>query len=131
MKMNILIIIVAIVATCITYYISINLNKGAVFASAVITLIGGIIFPYIFPEGGGILAAVGACGSYAGMATKEKFPSMMDMVFVGLICGSVFILSSNAYVGVGGRLGTMAAISGFTWLGIKKLRERSKGAKSS
>ena len=45
------------------------------------------------------------------------------MVFVGLICGSVFILASNAYVGVGGRLGTMAAISGFTWLGIKKINE--------
>lgn len=123
MEMAVLTIVVAIFATCITYYISINLNKGAVFASSIITITAGIIFPYILPEGGGTLAAVAACGSYAGMVSKEKFPSMMDMVFVGLICGSVFILASNAYVGVGGRLGTMAAISGFTWLGIKKINE--------
>ena len=123
MEMNILIIIVAIVATSITYYISINLKTGAVLASAAVTLAGGIILPYVFPNGGEVLAGVAACGSYAGMVSKEKFPSIVDMVFIGIICGAIFILASNAYVGVGGRLGTMAAISGFTWLGIRKISE--------
>jgi len=117
---NISIIIVSIIAALATYYISINMGKGPVFASALVTLISGIIFPYFFPEGGGTLAVMGTCASYAGMVANTKFPKIWEMVFVGLIAGLVFIVTTNAYVGVGGRLGTIGAISGLSWLGIKK-----------
>lgn len=114
------IIIVSILASCITYFISINLNKGAVMASAIVTLFSGIVLPYFFPNIGVTLATVATTSSYAAMVSKEKFPTITDMIFVGVIVSVMFILFQDVFVGVGGRLGTMAAISGFTWLGIKK-----------
>lgn len=123
MNMTFMIVIVSILATCTTYFISINLKKGPVLASAIVTLLSGIFLPH-FLENGGVLAVVATCGSYAAMVSQEKFPTIKDMVFVGIICSTVFILAGDVYVGVGGRLGAIAAISGFTWLGIKKVKEK-------
>ena len=118
------IMIISVLASCITYYININLKKGIVMASAIVTLFSGIILPYIFPNIGVTLATVATTSSYAAMVSKEKFPKITDMVFVGVIVGVIFILFQDVFVGVGGRLGTMAAISGFTWLGIKKTSDK-------
>lgn len=115
-------ILVAVLATCITYFISLHLKKGPVFASAVVTLVAGILSLYILPDVGVVFGVVAACGSYAAMVSREKFPKMADMVFVGILCGAIFILTEDVFVGVGGRLGSIAAISGLTWLGIKKIK---------
>ena len=122
--MTLSIIIVSVLASCITYYININLNKGIVMASAIVTLFSAIALPYIFPEAGLTLATVATTSSYAAMVSKEKFPEITDMIFVGVIVSLVFILFQDTFLGVGGRLGTMAAISGFTWLGIKKISDK-------
>lgn len=122
--MTLNIIIVSVLASCITYFISINLKKGGVMASAIVTLFSGIVLPYIFPNIGLTLATVATTSSYAAMVSKEKFPKIADMVFVGVIVSVVFVLFQDVFVGVGGRLGTMAAISGFTWLGIKKISNK-------
>lgn len=122
-----MIIITAVLATCATYFISFNLKKGPVLASAIITLSSGIILPYIFSDSGALLATVATSGSYAAMVSTEKFPKIWDMVFVGILCGTVFLLTQDVFVGVGGRLGSIAAISGLTWLGIKKARMKVAG----
>lgn len=122
--MTILILLVAVLATSVTYTIIYKLKKGTVLASALVTLTSGIVFPYIFPEKGILLATVATAGSYAAMVSREKFPRLLDMVFVGIICGLVFILTQEVFVGVGGRLGSIAAISCFTWLGIKKIKDK-------
>ena len=122
--MTLNIIIVSVLASCITYFININLKKGGVMASAIVTLFSGIVLPYIFPNIGLTLATVATTSSYAAMVSKEKFPKITDMVFVGVIVSVVFVLFQDVFVGVGGRLGTMAAISGFTWLGIKKISNK-------
>lgn len=96
------------------------MGKGPVFASALVTLVSGIIFPHFFPEGGGTLAVMATCASYAAMVANTKFPKIWEMVFVGLIAGSVFVVTTSGFVGVGGRLGTIGAISGISWLGMKK-----------
>ncbi|GFN36125.1 hypothetical protein [Tepidimicrobium xylanilyticum] len=122
--MAIKIIAVAVLATSLTYFIIFKLNKGPVLASAIVTLASGIILPHFFPEEGVLLATVATTGSYAAMVSRERFPKLTDMIFVGIISGIVFILAEEAFVGVGGRLGSIAAISCFTWLGIKKAKER-------
>lgn len=119
-----IIILVSILSTCITYYINIHLEKGPVLASALVTLLSGIFLPRFFQEIGVLLAVVATTGSYAAMVSREKFPSMIDMVFVGILCGSLFLLTQDVFVGVGGRLGTIAAISGLTWLGINKVKRK-------
>lgn len=119
--MTFMIIITAIMATCLTYFICFNLDKGPVLASAIVTLISGLLLPYFFSTGGSLLAGVATCGSYAAMVSKAKFPRLTDMIFVGIICGTVFALTQDVFIGVGGKLGSIAAISGFTWLGIKRV----------
>lgn len=122
---NILILLAAIFGAVGAYVISINLNKGAVIGSAIITLISGIIFPRLIPEIGSTLAVVAAAGSYAGMISKQNVSELWEMTFVGAVVGIVFILSASTYIGLGGRLGTIAAISCFVWLGAKKLYRES------
>ncbi len=118
--MELMMIIVAIVSACVTYFISFNLKKGAVMASAIVTLCSGIFLPYLLADGA-TLATVATTASYAAMVSQKKFPKITDMIFVGIICGTLFGLVQDVYVGVGGKLGTMAAISGFAWLGIRRI----------
>ncbi len=115
------IIIVSIIAALASYYININLKRGGVFGAAVVILVAGFIFPHFTPEIGGNLALIATISAYAGMISTAKFPHIWEMVFVGIIAGLVFIASLAAYAGVGGKLGTIAAISCLTWLGIKKV----------
>lgn len=122
--MTIMIILVAVLATSLTYLIIHKLKKGPVIASAVVTLISGILFPSLLPEEGMLLATVATAGSYAAMVSKEKFSKIVDMIFVGVLCGIIFMLTQDVFVGVGGRLGSIAAISCFSWLGLKKIKDK-------
>lgn len=117
----IFIVLVSVVAGISTYTISITLKKGAVFASAIVTLISGIIFPHFFPEMGTSLMAVATCASYAGMVSVKNISKVVEMAALSAIVGIMFIITTNAYLGIGGRLGTIAALSYFTWLGIKRV----------
>lgn len=118
---EIYIIIVAIIAGLSTYIISCILNKGPVLASAVVTLISGLFFSIFFKEIGGLLAGVGACASYAGMIESKRVGSILNMAFVSILTGIIFIIVNSAYVGIGGRLGTIGAVACFVWLGIRSV----------
>lgn len=118
---KLIILAVCLFAGLSTYYISCSLGKGPVVASAVVTLLSGLIFPFLFPKIGGILAAAGACASYGGMVDIQKVCSLKEMAVVSLITGLIFIIATSAYSGIGGRLGTISAIACFVWIGIKIL----------
>lgn len=118
---EIIILIVAIVAGMATYLVSNILKRGAVIASAIVTLVAGIMLPHFFPSMGGLLATAAACVSYAGMISVENALNLLEMAVISLMTGILFIIASTAYVGIGGRLGTIAAISCFAWLGFKKI----------
>ncbi len=122
------IVLVSMLAGMATYYVSIKLNKGAVFGSAVVTLISGILFPSLIPSIGARLALVATCASYAGMVGIKNAPKISDMAAIGLVNGIIFIATLAAYPGVGGRLGTVAAISCFAWIGLKKFYANLKSA---
>ena len=121
---NMVVIIIAIISGLTTYTISIIMGKGSVFASATVTLVAGIIFPYFFAEFGKQLTTVAACASYAGMVSAEIVPSLKEMLAVSVIVGIMYIATLTAYKGVGGRLGTIAAVSCFIWIGLKKMFTR-------
>lgn len=125
---NLIILIVCLLAGISTYHISCTLGKGPVVASAVVTLLSGLIFPFLFPTIGGVLAAAGACASYTGMVDIQKVCSLKEMAGVSLITGSIFIIATSAYSGIGGRLGTISAIACFVWIGIKILFSKYKSA---
>ncbi len=123
---EVLILIVSVVAGISTYLVSHTLKRGAVIASAIVTLVSGFIFPHFFPTIGGVLAAAGACASYAGMISLQNALNLFEMSMISLMTGTLFILASIAYSGIGGRLGTTAAIACFAWLGIKKILGKIK-----
>ncbi len=125
------IVLVSMLAGVATYYVSIKLNKGAVFGSAVVTLISGILFPNLIPAIGPRLALVATCASYAGMVGIKNAPKISEMAAIGLINGIIFIATLSAYPGVGGRLGTVAAISCFAWIGLKKVYSNIKATGKS
>lgn len=117
---EIITLLISIIAGILTYIISNNLKKGGVMGSAVVTLVAGLILPEIFPTIGGNLAVAATAASYAGMISTENALNIWEMSIISLMTGILFIAASNAYVGIGGRLGTIAAISCFAWLGFKK-----------
>lgn len=118
---ELIILIVSIIAGISTYIVSNILKRGAVIASAIIVLVSGLILPYFFPTSGSLLATAAACSSYAGMISIENALNLLEMALISLLTGILFIAAESAYVGVGGRLGTIAAISCFAWLGFKKV----------
>ena len=118
---EVIILIISIVAGMATYIVSNTLKKGAVIASAIITLVSGLMLPYFFPLTGNVLATAAACSSYAGMISIESALNLLEMAVISLMTGILFIAARSAYIGIGGRLGTIAAISCFAWLGFKKV----------
>ena len=118
---ELIILLVSVVAGLATYTVSNILKRGGVIASAIITLVSGLMLPYFFPTMGGFMATAAACSSYAGMISVENALNLREMSIISLMTGILFIAASNAYIGIGGRLGTIAAISCFAWLGFKKV----------
>ena len=121
---TIAIIAVSIIAGMITYYISVEMGKGAVFGSAIVVLTAGVLFRYLEVEGmitvtG--LAVVATTASYAGMVAQKNVLNLKEMACVGFISGALYIAGANIYVGVGGRLGVIGAIAVLAWIGLKKL----------
>ncbi len=117
----IIVLIISIAAGMATYVVNNILKRGAVIASAIITLVSGLMLPYFFPQMGSTLVTAAACSSYAGMISVENALNVWEMAIISLMTGILFIAASSAYVGIGGRLGTIAAISCFAWLGFKKV----------
>ena len=118
---EITILIISVISGMATYIVSNILKRGPVIASAVITLVAGLMLPYFFPLSGALLATAAACSSYAGMISLENALNLSEMSVISLMTGILFIAATNAYAGIGGRLGTIAAISCFAWLGFKKV----------
>lgn len=116
---NFTIIAISLVSGLLTYYINHYLNRGPVFASALVAITAGLLLPQIF-ENGSTLAVMATCASYAGMSAKIRMANFLEMGLGSILCGFVFIVSQNALVGYGGRLGTIAAISVITIWGTKE-----------
>lgn len=116
-----IILATTVVAGMTSYLVSNILKRGSVIGSAIVTLVSGLMLPYFFPNMGGLLATAAACASYAGMISVENALNLLEMAVISLMTGILFVAANSAYIGIGGRLGTIAAISCFAWLGFKKV----------
>jgi hypothetical protein len=117
---ELMIVLIALIATALTFALSMTHGNGPVLASSVVGMLGGLVLPVVFPEQGTNLAVVAICASFAGMSGRERLPSLWAVLAVGVICGVVFIFSTPHLGGAGGKLGTIAfgsvlAVSGFRW----------------
>ncbi|WP_417872050.1 hypothetical protein [Winogradskyella sp.] len=48
------------------------------------------------------------CGAFVGMSSIETSPSILFVFAAGCLAGLLLMISKNLYLGVGGKLGTMA-----------------------
>jgi hypothetical protein len=103
-----LLIVYSILGAVITRVFSIRLKHGAVMASSVVGLLGGLILPALHPEVGSTLAVMVICASFAGMSSADRIPNEVSMAVAGLIAALVFMFTSPYLGGAGGKLGTIA-----------------------
>lgn len=89
--------------------------------SALLALVAGIALPWIFPSMGVFLATVCTAVSYVAMCSDVRAGCYGDMITISIICGLINYFGQSILTGVGGRLGTSAAISVLLYLAIKKL----------
>ncbi|ESS04298.1 MAG: hypothetical protein A07HR67_01288, partial [uncultured archaeon A07HR67] len=101
---------VAAVAAVATFLVSVRLGHGPVVGSAVVGLVAGVVAPPVVPAGDAV-AAVAFCASFAGMATPERIPGLGAMLLAGATAGAIFVGAAAAFVGVGGKLGTIAFVA--------------------
>jgi hypothetical protein len=115
------IIVIALIATPLTFYLSAAHDNGPVLASCAVGMISGLVLHVIYPEMGTNLAVVAICASFAGMSSKERLPNVGMVLLVALFTGVVFIFSTPHLGGAGGKLGTIAFGSVLAVVGFQRL----------
>ncbi|HDP78272.1 MAG TPA: hypothetical protein ENN47_08850 [Mesotoga infera] len=124
------IMLFSIGAAVLTYSLSIRLKNDPVFASSLVSLLGGLLLPAFGAENAAVMAAVVMAASFVGMSSREKLRSEKAVLFSALIMGIMFIYSANHFGGAGGKLGTLAFGSvvssrGLVSLGKMIIRKRA------
>ncbi len=125
----------SMIAGVVTFCISIYLKHGAVTASGIVGLVGGLVLPAVHPDIGGTLAVMVICASFAGMSSAKRFPHIVPMAIASLAAGLVFIYGAPFLGGAGGKLGTTAfgsviAVRGYLDF-VEILRQPKSGRLSS
>jgi hypothetical protein len=101
----------SVVAAVLSNVINIRLKHGAVWGSAIVGLLAGLIMPYIYPDIGGTIAVMMITSSFAGMTSQARLPNEIYIGVAGVFTGFLFIYNMPFFGGTGGKLGTMAFTS--------------------
>lgn len=123
------ILVTSVVASVAAYCVNVRLKRGPVLGSALVALVGGLLFARLFREAGATLATVCMCASFAGMSSKDRIPNEFLMAVAGIIVGLAFMFSSPYMGGAGGKLGTIAFGSVIAVHAAYKLVSRVSGQK--
>ena len=112
---QIILALVAIAGTLITYYVSSTGKQGPVRSSALLALIVGgwfYFFPHVLPEFYSKqipLYLIG--GSFIGMVTTKTNITLFSLILSPIVFSVIMSFSSKFFAGYGGAIGTMACIS--------------------
>jgi hypothetical protein len=96
-------------AGILTWIINHRLQRGAVFASAVVTLTAGLVLPELFAQGGEMVP-MAACASYVSMSSRTRLGNVWKIVVALMLAAVLYTFASGVFSGVGGKGGTIAAI---------------------
>ncbi|SET11269.1 hypothetical protein [Anaerobranca gottschalkii] len=103
---NLQIVLTAILAIIMTYYLSITLGLGPVVASGIVGLSVALFLPTD-------LSIVAYTAAFAGMSSAAVLQTYPMAVLAGVLVGIIFIITQPLYQGFGGKLGTIAACAVF------------------
>ena len=97
----------------IAYCLSVDVGLGAVTAAALVALVAALVVPDY--------AVSMYCGSFVGMTSARLLISHWDVAIAGGVAAALYVLTSCAYPGFVGKLGTIAFTgSVFTGLGLDR-----------
>lgn len=122
---ELILIITGGIASLSTYIVSTRYKQGAVRASALLSLVVGIIF-LIFPNLTNeylqkAIPVVFIGASFAGMTAPTVISNKMFITVSGFLFSIIYLNASKFFTGYGGGLGTTACISVFVSFGINYL----------
>lgn len=107
----------ALIVSCVcglsAWFLHHRLQRGPVLASAVVTLAAGLIMPKLFAHGAA-LVPLAACASYVSMSATIRLRNIGETSLALALAAVLYTASTEIFVGVGGKLGTIAAISVMT-----------------
>lgn len=113
-------ILIAMIWGAAGFWLRQHTKLTLVEVSALLALTAGLILPRIFVDGG-FFALVCTAVSYAAMCSDERMCSYGEMLVVSIFCALILYFGQNILVGVGGRLGTSAAVAVLLLVLIKSL----------
>ncbi len=92
--------------------------------SASLTLVAGLLLPRLGGDGW-LFATLCTAVSYATMSSVERCERLWETLLVSGLCSLIVIFGQNVLVGIGGRLGTFAAIAVLIFILLKTQINRS------
>lgn len=106
---SLMLVIYTTFGAIITYILAVELNTGAVFASALVGTLSSFI-PSFNKNSESLIEIPKAiyCGSFAGMTATFISQGYLFIILAGIATGVLYVMSKNTFIGVGGKLGTMA-----------------------
>ncbi len=102
-KEKVILILSTILASVLTYLLSIRFHLGPFIASGLV----GLISTKVLKKFSSPMYAA----SFASMSSSEVLPSVPSSGVAGLITGILYILTQKVFVGIGGKLGAIAFLS--------------------
>ena len=81
-----------------------------VAVSSWLTLVAALVFPRVFLNGY-LYALICTAVSYVTMSSAHRLEKLWETLIVSGICALLVFFGQNVLVGIGGRLGTFAALS--------------------
>lgn len=127
---NVIILLLAVSSAVCTHLLHVRFKQGPVRASALLSLVVGLIF-YCFPNWLSPdlskhipLVVIGA--SFIGMVSSERLANMLGIVIAGLLFGLIYVHTSRYFDGYGGALGTAACIAVLVCMAIPHLSSKRK-----
>lgn len=83
---------------------------SSVAVSALLTLLAALVLPKLFVNGH-LFALICTAVSYVTMSSTERLAKVWETLTVSVFCALAVYFGQNLLVGIGGRLGTFAALS--------------------
>lgn len=102
------IFLISLVGVLSTYFLHIYMKKDLVGSSALVSLLGALLLPEIFPQSGENLSVLLMAATFAGMSSKDRIGNFYEIFLVAFFVALFFVYSYTHLDGGGGKLGTIA-----------------------